>query len=365
MPTMTQFSPGNPETLFTSVTTRSNQTTFAGDSTYFSYGPGIFSVSGVHLDVVGVGLSGYYDDEEWYPFNSGTVTGYRIVTADGYPLVEISGLNQSVNDFYSLFVSGNAATLRTFIEGQAWTFNGSAAADSLTGGLSADTLNGNSGNDSLFGLAGNDDLFGDAGNDTLVGGAGADFLAGGTGTDTASYATATQGVVASFGNPSINTGDAAGDTYESVERLVGSSYNDSLFGSHATNDVISGGVGADVLKGYRGNDTLYGNNGADAFVFNSALSASTNVDTIKDFGGPDTIQLDNAYFTALTATGVLATELFKNLNVAAVDADDRILYDQDTGSLYYDSNGSGSGGRVLFAHIDNGFIMTAGDFVVI
>ena len=52
-------------------------------------------------------------------------------------------------------------------------------------------------------------------------------------------------------------------------------------------------------------------------------------------------------------------------SVAAVDADDRILYDQDTGSLYYDSNGSGSGGRVLFAHIDNGFIMTAGDFVVI
>lgn len=365
MPTMTQFSPGNPETLFTDVTTRSNQTTFAGDSTYFSYGPGIFSVSGVHLEVVGVGLQGYYDDEEWYPYNAGTVTGYRIVTGEGYPVAEISGLSQSVNDFYGLFVYGNAATLRTFIESQPWTFNGSAAVDTLTGGLSADTLNGNSGDDTLFGLAGNDDLFGDAGNDTLVGGAGGDFLAGGTGTDTASYATATQAVAASLANPSINKGDAAGDTYESVERLVGSSYNDSLNGSHATNDVISGGAGADVIKGYRGNDTLYGNNGADTFVFNSDLNGTTNVDTIKDFGAPDTIQLENAYFTALTATGALATELFKNLNVAAVDADDRILYDQDTGNLYYDSNGSGSGGRVLFAHIDNGFVMTAADFVVI
>ena len=365
MPTMTQFSPGNPETLFTDITTRSYQTTYAGDSTYFSYGQGTFSVAGVHLEVVGVGFQGYYDDEEWYPYNSGTVTGYRIVTGEGYLVAEITGLNQTVNDFYNLFVYGNAATLRTFIEGQAWTFNGSAAADSITGGLSADTLNGNSGNDSLFGLAGGDDLYGDAGNDTLVGGVGADFLAGGTGTDTASYATATQGVVASLANPSINAGDAAGDTYESVERLVGSSYNDSLNGSHTANDVISGGVGADILKGYRGNDTLYGNNGADKFVFNSALNAATNVDTIKDFGGADTIQLDNAYFTALTATGVLAPERFKNLNIAAVDADDRILYDQAAGDLYYDSNGSGSGGRTLFAHIDNGYVMTAADFEVI
>jgi Ca2+-binding RTX toxin-like protein len=365
MPTMTQFLQGNPETLISDVTTRQQQTTFAGDSTYFSYGPGIFSVSGVHLEVVGVGLQGYYDDEEWYPYNAGTVTGYRIVSGDGYPLVEISGLSQTVNDFYNLFVYGNAATLRTFIEGQPWTFNGSAAVDTITGGLSADTLNGNSGNDTLFGLAGGDSLFGDAGNDTLVGGGGADFLAGGTGTDTASYATATQGVVVSFGNPSINKGDAAGDTYESIERLVGSNYNDVLNGSHATNDVISGGAGADIIKGYRGNDTLYGNNGADTFVFNSELNGATNVDTIKDFGAPDTIQLENAYFTALTATGALAVELFKNLNVAAVDADDRILYDQDTGRLFYDSNGSGAGGRVLFAVIDNGFVMTAADFVVI
>ena len=365
MPTMTQFSPGNPETLFSDVTTRSNQTTFAGDSTYFSYGPGIFSVTGVHLEVVGAGLQGYYDDEEWYPYNAGTVTGYRIVTGEGYPVAEITGLNQSVNDFYGLFVYGNSATLRTFIEGQAWTFNGSAAVDSITGGLSADTLNGNSGNDSLFGLAGSDDLFGDAGNDTVVGGAGADFLAGGTGTDTASYATATQAVIASFGNSAINTGDAAGDTYESIERLVGSNYNDLLYGSHSTNDTISGGAGSDIIKGYRGNDTLYGNNGADKFVFNSALDAATNVDTIKDFTSSDTIQLDNAFFPTLVDTGVLAPELFKNLNIAAVDADDRILYDQAAGNVYYDSNGSGSGGRTLFAHIDNGFVLTAADFVVI
>ena len=81
--------------------------------------------------------------------------------------------------------------------------------------------------------------------------------------------------------------------------------------------------------------------------------------------GADIMQLDNAVFTALAATGALAPELFKNLNLAAVDADDRILYDQVAGNLYYDSNGSGAGGRVLFAHIDNGYVMSSADFVVI
>lgn len=365
MPTFTQFLPGNPESIFTNITTRSNQTTFAGDSTYFSYGPGIFSVSGVHLDVVGVGLQGYYDDEEWYPYNAGTVTGYRIVTGEGYVLAEISGLSQSVNDFYSLFVYGNAATLRTFIEGRAWTFNGSATVDTITGGLSADEINGNSGDDALYGLAGNDSLFGDSGNDTLYGGAGADFLAGGTGTDTVSYAQATQAVVVSLANSSINTGDAAGDTYESIERFIGSNFNDFLYGSNTTNDILAGGAGADTLKGYRGNDVLYGGSGADKFVFNSALSASGNVDTIKDMTGADEIQLENAVFTALTATGALAPENFKNLSIAAVDADDRILFDQASGYVYYDANGSGAGARFLFARIDNGYILTSADFVVI
>ncbi len=365
MPTMTQFAPGNPETLFTNITTRSGQHTFAGDSTYFNFGYGIFSIEGIHLQVLGTGLSGYYDDEEWYPYNTGTVTGFRIVTAEGYAVVEMIGLAITVNDFYGLFVYGNASTLRTFVEDQAWTFNGSAAADTITGGLSGDEINGNSGNDSLFGLTGKDELFGDAGNDTLTGGAGGDFLAGGTGTDTASYAGAAQRVIASLANPAVNAGDAAGDTYDSIERLVGSNFNDFLYGANETNDIIAGGAGADTLKGYRGNDTLYGGNGADNFVFNSPLNAATNVDTIKDFNGADTIQLDNAYFAALAATGALAPERFKNLNIAAVDADDRILYDQAAGDLFYDSNGSGAGGRVLFAHIDNGYAMTSADFVVI
>src|SRR4051794_23398880 len=82
------------------------------------------------------------------------------------------------------------------------------------------------GNDTINGLAGDDILFGDDGNDFLNGGLGADALNGGPGNDWADYSSATTGVTASLDNPTINTGEAAGDTYTSIERLRGSNFND-------------------------------------------------------------------------------------------------------------------------------------------
>ncbi|MDQ0322942.1 Ca2+-binding RTX toxin-like protein [Pararhizobium capsulatum DSM 1112] len=43
-------------------------------------------------------------------------------------------------------------------------------------------------------------------------------------------------------SPSINTGDAKGDTYVSIENLSGSNFNDTLYGSAAAN-AISGAEG--------------------------------------------------------------------------------------------------------------------------
>ena len=57
---------------------------------------------------------------------------------------------------------------------------------------------------------------------------GADYLSGGAGTDRASYAGAAAGVTASLTDPSINTGEAKGDTYNSIENLNGSAFNDTL-----------------------------------------------------------------------------------------------------------------------------------------
>ena len=104
------------------------------------------------------------------------------------------------------------------------------------------------GNDSVTTGAGTDTIIGGDGNDILDGGAGADRLDGGNGVDFASYVDAQSGVSASLLAPAVNTGDAAGDSYVSIEGLMGSNFN----------DVLTGDTNANTLLGGAGNDVLYG-----------------------------------------------------------------------------------------------------------
>ncbi|OBZ94102.1 hypothetical protein ADU59_18065 [Pararhizobium polonicum] len=243
---------------------------------------------------------------------------------------------------------------------------GSNFNDNLNGTSGVNTIKGGDGNDSIRAFSGNDTLTGENGNDTLNGGNGADILSGGAGSDTASYFDATSAVIASLSDATVNTGQAAGDTYSSIENLTGSIFNDSLYGNNGNNTIL-GRAGNDVLKGYGGNDTLTGGSGNDTFAFNRALSATTNVDTITDFNvSADTISLDDAIFTAIGAVGVLAASAFRsNTTGLAGDASDRIIYESDTGELYYDSNGTGAGGSVLFAKVSTGLALTNADFLIV
>lgn len=242
--------------------------------------------------------------------------------------------------------------------------SGSAFNDTLTGNNSVNSIVGGNGNDIIFGLGGNDSLFGNDGNDILIGGAGADVLSGGNGSDRASYHTATAGVIASLTTPASNTGDAAGDTYSSIENLTGSAFNDTLTGNSGGNSLI-GGNGNDTLNGRAGNDTMAGGSGNDVFVFDTALGA-TNIDTITDFSFVnDTIRLDNAVFNAIVGVGFLsAAQFVANTSGTASDSSDRIIYETDTGKLFYDSNGNAAGGSVQFATLSAGLGITNADFFV-
>lgn len=235
--------------------------------------------------------------------------------------------------------------------------------DTVAGDGSANFIQGGSGHDILYGEGGNDTLNGDGGNDIIFGGNGADKFNGGAGIDTAMYSSASARITVSLANPSINTGDAAGDSFDLIENVTGSRFGDYVFGDNKTN-VLDGGAGNDILKSYNGNDTLIGNTGDDVFVFNSALNAATNIDVIQDFNiADDAIWLDNAIFKALK-DGALASSAFR-IGSAAADASDRIIYDKTTGKLSYDIDGAGGSTGIQFALLSKNLALTSADFIVV
>jgi serralysin len=146
--------------------------------------------------------------------------------------------------------------------------------DNISGGNFADVLYGFDGNDFVVGNAGNDILYGHAGNDTINGGVGGDYIHGGAGVDAASYAGSARNVIVSLSNSGINTNDAIGDQYASIENLIGSSYSDALYGNGLAN-TLDGGNGNDTLHGGAGADKLVGGSGSDTASYANASAGVT------------------------------------------------------------------------------------------
>jgi Ca2+-binding RTX toxin-like protein len=134
--------------------------------------------------------------------------------------------------------------------------------ENLVGGDRADHLVGGAGNNKLMGGRGNDTLEGAGGNDQLLPGAGIDTVNGGAATDTAVYSNAPGGVTVDTARHSVN-GDGE-DTLSSVERELGSRFDDHFLGS-SSGDVFTGAAGDDVFYGFGGDDTMSGGSGNDVF----------------------------------------------------------------------------------------------------
>jgi Ca2+-binding RTX toxin-like protein len=162
---------------------------------------------------------------------------------------------------------------------------GSAFNDFLNGDGGANLLNGGAGNDALSGSMGVDTLIGGDGDDTLNGGWQGDTLNGGDGADTASYDGAVAGVVVDLATPAHNTGEAAGDTFVSVENITGSTFADTISGDGG-NNVLNGSLGDDTLEGRAGDDVLYGGDGNDTLI---ARFSQVNIETFDGGDGDDTL----------------------------------------------------------------------------
>ncbi|WP_442582075.1 beta strand repeat-containing protein [Mesorhizobium sp. ASY16-5R] len=139
----------------------------------------------------------------------------------------------------------------------------------------------------------------------------------------------------------------------------------NLIGNEIVQKII-GNAGTNIIDGKGGSDTLQGGSGKDYFTFSTALGAA-NVDTIVDFNvAADTIRLENAVFTTLTVAGALASAHFRaNAAGTAQDSDDNIIYETDTGKLFYDTDGNGATAAIQFATLAGNPTLTAADFVVI
>ena len=203
-------------------------------------------------------------------------------------------------------------------------------------------------------------------NNVLYAGTGDNTLDGGTGVDTASYLYGTAGVTVSLATTGAQaTGGSGTDTLLGIEYLTGSNYNDSLTGSAIVN-ILTGGTGNDTLAGGLGNDLLVGGAGQDLFVFDSLPNATSNKDTLNDFSvADDTLQLENAIFTALAAGTVAADSFLSGAGLStAADANDFLIYNTTTGALFYDPDGLGASAAIQFAMLSTHPGLTHADFVV-
>ncbi|MDQ0320528.1 serralysin [Pararhizobium capsulatum DSM 1112] len=245
-----------------------------------------------------------------------------------------------------------------------------------TGNNLANTITGNSGKNILDGGSGIDTLIGGSGDDTYILGSGSDAVSDTSGIDTITSTTTRS--LASFGAIEnltlLGTGNINGTGNGLGNTIVGNIGMNTLGGGDGK-DTLKGDKGGDTLKGDAGNDTLFGGLGIDTltggkdrdtFVFDSKLGSS-NVDKITDFSViDDTIHLDDAVFTVLKTLGTLATAAFaQNASGVAGDSTDRIIYETDTGKLFYDLNGSASGGSTLFATLSKNLALTHSDFFIV
>jgi Ca2+-binding RTX toxin-like protein len=250
---------------------------------------------------------------------------------------------------YTLTAGAEVERLRT-------TQDTGTAPINLTGNEFGNEITGNDGDNTIdggFGVGTSDALIGRDGSDTYIVRNANDTITenGGQGIDTVQAAVSyelTAGADVEF----LRTTDDAGTA---ALNLTGNANGNEVIGNNGNNTINGGG----------GRDDLTGNGGRDAFLFDTPLvSTELNVGRILDFTrGTDLIHLEDSVFAAF-ATGPLADDRFV-AGTVALDGNDNILYDQASGALFYDADGSGKGAPIQFAEVTRDLDLSNTDFLII
>ncbi|MBG1261407.1 bluetail domain-containing putative surface protein [Nostoc commune] len=232
-------------------------------------------------------------------FDSGTITSQFLFGTNGQITEQNTNLILDVATRNNLLTVGTSGYdyLQYVYRGND-SFLGSAEDDTFNGSKGNDTINGGAGIDvisfqkfsegvivnlstgqaitsfgtsvisnveDIEGSAFGDILTGNSGNNQIQGFGGADRINGGAGFDTAVYFDANSAVNVNL-STGVVTGGSGGDTLISIERVLGSRFNDVLTGSNA-NESFLGGFGDDTINGGGGIDTVeYGFVGSRVIV---------------------------------------------------------------------------------------------------
>lgn len=249
-----------------------------------------------------------------------------------------------------------------------------------------DVFRGDKAKNVFMGGRGDDNLNGNGGDDILNGGRGADVLAGGRGFDSASYASSNTSVKINF-KSGFQSRESKGDTFVSIERFIGSNFDDTFIGASG-NDVFEGGGGADRLVGGAGrdaasystaksgvvvslvtgsadgdsftsiedligsrfNDTFMGTSGANRFFGDAGVDTVSYFESTQGVG----INLDTGVFTG----GAAGDRFFSIEQVTGSNFDDILIGDMSDNRLF-GTQGSdtltGNGGEDTFIFKSRGY----------
>ena len=281
--------------------------------------------------------------------------GDRVVeTTTGTSGIDAGGIDTILT---SVFVTLNAYSGIRFVENL--TLTGS---DNIGGRGNAlgNLITGNGGNNHINGRTGADTMLGGAGNDTYIVDNVGDLVIESTTPISGTDAGGRDQVRSSV---SVNLDAYGGARF--VENLVLTGLNDIDGQGNTLNNVLTGNNANNVLNGGLGSDTMNGAGGNDIFMFDAAFEVGVFDRVVRFATGTDTIALDNAVFTALGLGTLAASAFASNLTGLATTADHRIIYETDTGRLFYDADGLGGAARVRFGALETNMILAHTDFLIV
>jgi Ca2+-binding RTX toxin-like protein len=282
-------------------------------------------------------------------FNSGTITSALSFGLNGQLAIQATNLNVDVATRNSLLSVGTSGyNYYQYVLRANDNFLGSAGDDIIPGSKGSDVINGAGGIDVLtyrgFGSGVNvnlatgraitafgtsilsniediegsiygDTLVGNTGNNQIQGFGGADTINGGLGFDTAVYVDAVFAV-----NVNLSTGAVSGgsgiDSLVSIERVIGSRFNDTLTGSNF-NESFLGGFGADIINGGGGIDTVEYNfvgSGVIVNLLTGAVGGSAGNDVLSNIEN-----VSGSIFNDTITGNALANNLNGNGGIDRID----------------------------------------------